>query len=205
MVMKPSSYRRSSFWCCVRPLRSSELDEALWHGRRVDNQTRNSLVYRTRQRVGADNLPLVDAEGLYRLGGGVTCDWHEFRAHAREGLAAGHAGLDQLHAALDLVRNLPFLGIAGADYAWAEHDIQRMISAIADVAHVLSELLLDAGDPLGAADAAATGLTAEQCSELLYSDAIAAAHTRGDADEADRLNARLEALLEDLDPDHARA
>ncbi|HZL04720.1 MAG TPA: hypothetical protein VFE45_04745, partial [Coriobacteriia bacterium] len=182
-----------------------ELDEALWHGRRVDNQTRNSLVYRTRQRVGADNLPLVDAEGLYRLGEGVTCDWHEFRAHAREGLAAGHAGLDQLHAALDLVRNRPFLGIAGADYTWAEHDIQQMISAIADVAHVLSQLLLGVGDPRGAADAATTGLSAEQCSEVLYSDAITAARARGDTEEAERLNTRLEALLEELDPDYARA
>jgi len=49
-----------------------ELDEALWYGERIDSQTRNSLVYRTRQRVGADVLPVVGADGIYRLGDMVT-------------------------------------------------------------------------------------------------------------------------------------
>ena len=180
-----------------------ELDEALWHGQRVDNQTRNSLVYRTRQRVGADNLPLADAAGLYRLGAGVTCDWHEFRALARQGLASGPDGVDALRAALNLVRNRPLLGIAGADYTWAEHDIQQMISAAADTAHIVSALLLETGDHRGALDAAIHGLLAEHISDLLHQDAIAAAQASGDSLEAHRLAARFEAMLEELDPEFA--
>jgi nucleoid-associated protein YgaU/DNA-binding SARP family transcriptional activator len=181
----------------------SELDEALWHGRRVDNQTRNSLVYRTRQRVGADALPLVNAEGLYRLGPDVTCDWEDFRTHAHEGLAAGHAGLDELRAAFDLVRNRPFLGIAGADYTWAEHDIQQMSSAIADVAHVLSQLLRESGDDRLALEVATKGLLVEPYAEALQADATRAAQAGGDTDEAERLDSRFAALLSELDPDFA--
>ena len=142
----------------------------MWHGRRVDNQTRNSLVYRTRQRVGADALPLVDAAGLYRLGASVTCDWHEFRALARQGLASCPDGVDALRAALNLVRNRPLLGIAGADYTWAEHDIQQMISATADTAHIVSRLFLESGDHREAIEAATSGLLVEPISELLQDE-----------------------------------
>jgi DNA-binding SARP family transcriptional activator len=182
-----------------------ELDEALWHGQRVDNQTRNSLVYRTRQRVGADNLPLVDADGHYRLGPDVICDWRTFQALARAGFAAGVDEVDHLWAALGVVRNRPFLGIDDAAYTWAERDIQQMISAIVDTAHVLSRVLLDANDDRGAAEAAAIGIGVEQCSELLYEDVIAAARAQGDLDEVSRLSARLHAVLEQLDPDYATA
>lgn len=182
-----------------------ELDEALWHGQRVDNQTRNSLVYRTRQRVGADALPLVDADGRYRLGPDVTCDWRTFQAFARAGLAAGVDKIDDLWAALGVVRNRPFLGIDDAAYTWAERDIQQMISAIVDTSHVLSRVLLDANDHRGAAEAAAIGIGVEQCSEVLYEDVIAAARAQGDLGEVSRLSARLNAVLEQLDPDYATA
>jgi hypothetical protein len=179
-----------------------ELDDVLWRGRRVENQTRNSLLYRTRQRVGIANLPPVDAKGYYMLGQGVVCDWTSFQALARRAFTVGIEGRDTLQEALQLLRDRPLCGLAGADYAWAENDTQEMISAIADAAHVLSAGLLALGDHQGALSAATRGLLAEPCSERLYEDAIRAARERGDAEEAERLRSRRRATLESLDPEY---
>lgn len=172
-----------------------ELDEALWYGERIDSQTRYSLVYRTRQRVGADVLPVVGADGIYRLGRAATTDWSDFQRHARRGLAAGLDGIDDLRSAMNLVRDRPLLGVRDADYAWAEHDVQHMISTITDVAHVLSRLLIEAGDARGGLEAATRGLNVDACSELLLDDALEAAASADDAMTADRLRARY---VEDL-------
>lgn len=174
-----------------------ELDEALWYGERIDSQTRNSLVYRTRQRVGADVLPVVGADGIYRLGDMVTTDWSDFQKHARRGLAAGLDGIDDLRSAMNLVRDRPLLGVRDADYAWAEHDVQHMISTIADVAHVLSRLMLELGDPRASLEAATKGLTVDASSELLLGDAFEAARFADDSFTAERLRARLLAAAED--------
>ncbi len=180
-----------------------ELDEALWHGQRIDNQTRNSLVYRTRQRVGADVLPIVGPDGIYRLGPTVACDWTAFQALAHRGLAAGPDGLDDLQAALDLVRDRPLLGIRDQDYTWAEYDIQHMISTIADVAHVAAQLQSARGAHRVAIEAATKGLLAEPVSEALQADRISAANAADDLAEARRLRARWENMLADLDPEFA--
>lgn len=180
-----------------------ELDEALWHGQRIDSQTRNSLVYRTRQRVGADVLPVVGADGIYRLGTGVTCDWAEFQVHARRGLTAGRRGVHELQAALDLVRDRPLLGVRDRDYTWAEYDIQHMISAVVDVADALTRTMLEAGDHRAALEVATRGLRADPSSDLLFSRAVEAARTGGDTLEVDHLTARLQELVQELDPDYA--
>lgn len=168
-----------------------ELDEALWYGARVDKQTRNSLVYRTRQRVGADVLPVVGTDGVYRLGATVTSDWWEFQRRARRGLAAGPDGVAELRAAIDLVRDRPLLGVRDSDYTWAEHDVQHMISTIADVAHVLVRVLLESGDPREALRVASKGLSVDGWSETLLEDALAAAKAADDAASMSRLRARL--------------
>ena len=178
-----------------------ELDEALWHGQRIDRQTRNSLVYRTRQRVGAEVLPVVGPDGIYRLAPSVACDWSEFQAFAHRGLAGGPEGVNDLQAALDLVRDRPLLGIRDRDYAWAEYDIQHMISTIADTAHLLSRLRSSAGEWSAALDTAAKGLRADTCSDVLTADAIEAASGLGNPDEVDRLAARLAAAVSDIDPE----
>ena len=180
-----------------------ELDEVLWRGRRVENQTRNSLLYRTRQRVGVAHLPPVDADGYYRLGQDVRCDWTSFKDLVRRGYTERAVAGDALQEALTLVRDRPLCGLACADYAWAESDIQEMVSAIVDAAHILSATLLAGGNHQGALSAATRGLRAEPCSEHLYDDAIRAARGRGDADEAERLTSRLRATLESLDPEYA--
>ncbi|QZN84912.1 LysM peptidoglycan-binding domain-containing protein [Cellulomonas sp. C5510] len=168
-----------------------ELDEALWYGERIDSQTRNSLVYRTRQRVGADVLPVVGADGIYRLGDMVTTDWADFQKHARQGLAAGIEGMDELRVAMNLVRDRPLLGVRDADYSWAEHDVQHMISTVVDIAHVLSRLLLGSGDVRGSLEAATRGLMVDACSSLLLDDALEAAEAGSDDATTDRLRRRL--------------
>lgn len=167
-----------------------ELDEALWYGERIDSQTRNSLVYRTRQRVGAEILPVVGADGIYRLGDAVTTDWSDFQRHARRGLAAGLDGIEDLRAAMHLVRDRPLLGVRDADYAWAEHDVQHMISTIVDVAHVLGRCLVESGDVRGGLEAAMRGLTVDACSEVLLDDALDAASAADDSTAAARLRVR---------------
>lgn len=178
-----------------------ELDEALWYGERIDSQTRNSLVYRTRQRVGADVLPVVGADGIYRLGDMVTTDWSEFQKHARRGLAAGLDGIDDLRSAMNLVRDRPLLGVRDADYAWAEHDVQHMISTIVDAAHVLSRILTESGDPRGGLEVASMGLAVDACSDLLLADALVAAEAASDATAAERLQRRLLDELGTFDPE----
>ena len=179
-----------------------ELDEVLWHGRRVDNQTRNSLVYRTRQRVGIENLPPVDEEGRYRLGSDVSCDWHDFLRLVNDGYVANGEGRHHLQAAIELIRDRPLCGLSGSEFAWAEHDVQEMTSAIVDAAHVFGSRLLAGGDNGRALSVATRGLLAEPCSEVLYDDAIHAARERGDTTTAERLESRLRTTLESLDAEY---
>ena len=183
-----------------------QIDEALWPGRRVSKNTRNPFVSRVRQWLGRTVegelfLPLVADGSEYRLRPEVTCDWHDFLRLARRGLSRGPDGVEDLASALELVRGRPFLGIDPATYTWAEGDIQEMISAIVDVAHVLSATRFSAGDYRGAEEAAAKGLRVDSCSELLYRDAIRAATERGDCQEAERLADRLRHEIALLDPD----
>lgn len=185
---------------------SHQVDEAMWPGRRVAKNTRNPFVSRVRQWLGRTPdgepyLPLVADGGEYRLRPEVTCDWHDFLHLARRGLSQGPDGVQDLAAALDLVRGRPFLGIDPATYTWAEADIQEMISSIIDVAHVLSTTRRELGDHRGAQEAAAKGLLVDPCSELLYQDAICAAAARGDQQEVERLAERLRHELAVVDPD----
>jgi LysM repeat protein/two-component SAPR family response regulator len=183
-----------------------EIDEALWPGRRVEKSTRNPFISRARQWLGKGPdgepyLPLVADGGSYRLRPEVSCDWHDFVRFSQLGLESGAPGATALSAALDLVRGRPFLGVDPATYTWAEADIQEMISAIVDVAHVLAEMRLEAGDFRGAQQAAARGMLAEPCSELLYRDSMKAAIAIGDLDELERLSRRLRAEITLIDPD----
>jgi len=182
-----------------------EIDEALWPGQRVTTQTRKQFVSRVRHWLGSTSddqpsLPLVAEEGDYRLHPDVGCDWHDFIRLARRGLARGADGAGDLGAAIALVRGRPFLGVDPAGYTWAEPDIQEMISAIVDVSHALSATRLAQRDYRAAQEAAAQGLLAESCSELLFRDALRAAAARGDTDEAARLADRLRTQIEQLDP-----
>ena len=183
-----------------------EIDEALWPGKRVEKGTRNPFISRARQWLGRSPegepyLPLVVDGGSYKLRPEVSCDWHDFVRFAKLGLDGGQDGAMALAAALDLVRGRPFLGVDPATYTWAEAEAQEMISAIVDVAHVLSAMRCEAGDYRRAQEAAARGLMAEPCSELLYRDAMRAAVAAGDREEVERLAARLRHEIALVDPE----
>lgn len=178
-----------------------ELDEVFWPGKRDVTGTRNTFVYRTRQLVGDDALPTIRRGEPLRVTDDVLTDWAIFQELTAAALATADERLRNLTAAMELVRGRPFLGIDDAHYGWAENDIQVMVSAIADTAHLLARIHHEAGRYAEAIQAATHGLLAEPLSTLLQRDAIDAADARGDQEESNRLRARFESRLAELDPD----
>ena len=177
------------------------VDEAMWPGARVVEDTRHALTTRGRRWLGkaqdgGEYLERFTTAKGYRLHPDVTCDWHDFLALSRKGMDAGHAGIDDLTAALALVRGRPFHGIDPRDYAWAEPDIQEMISTITDVALALAAIHHEAGNHSVAQAAAVTGLAAAPTNEILWDTAIRAARLRGDTLEEKRLRARRRAACD---------
>jgi len=78
--------------------------------------------------------------------------------------------------------------------------IAEMIAEVVDAAHILARIQLDAGR-LGPAKAATVaGLAADPCNEMLFRDAIEAAHRSGDTDEVNRLTVILRARIDEIDP-----
>lgn len=178
-----------------------ELDEVFWPGKRDVTGTRNTFVYRTRQLVGDDALPTIRRGEPLRVTDDVLTDWAIFQELTAAALATEDERLENLTAAMELVRGRPFLGIDDAHYGWAENDIQVMVSAIADTAHLLARIHHEAGRYAEAIQVATHGLLAEPLSTLLQRDAIDAADARGDHEESSRLRARFASRLAELDPD----
>jgi len=98
---------------------------------------------------------------------------------------AGRADPDEarrlLWDALKLVRGRPLDG-DGRGYEWAFADglVYEMEATVADAAHRLAELCLDAGDAEGAHWAVRQGLRASPGNEQLYRDQMRAADAAGD-------------------------
>lgn len=178
-----------------------ELDEVFWPGKRDVTGTRNTFVYRTRQLIGDDALPTIRRGEPLRVTDDVLTDWAIFQELTAAALTTDDERLENLTAAMELVRGRPFLGIDDAHYGWAENDIQVMVSAIADTAHLLARIHHEAGRYADAIQVATHGLLAEPLSTLLQRDAVDAAAARGDHEESSRLRAKFETRLADLDPD----
>lgn len=178
---------------------ASQIDEALWPGKRITAINRASFVSRTRQWLGYDTendpyLPLIGDAGRLTLATTVSCDWYDFLRHAHAGLHEHNP--DELTAALDLVRGRPFLGIEDHRYTWAEHDIQQMISTIVDVAVALATHHAGLGDHRDALRTTLHGLQVDQSAQALLTTGREAARACGDEAEAQRL-AHLQELLDD--------
>lgn len=186
------------------PATGPELDEILWGGERVDTRARASLIYRARQWFGRDHLPVVAEDGLYCLGDDVTCDWTDFQKFARRGFTAGADGSADLAAALSLVRDRPFLGIGGAEFIWAETEMQAMIGLIADTAHLLAEVQLRTGQNRAAVETAMIGIRAEPCSEVLHRDAVQALLADSDTARATEVADALYERVHKFDPECTR-
>ncbi|WP_351230091.1 LysM peptidoglycan-binding domain-containing protein [Streptomyces sp. NPDC002133] len=182
------------------------IDDALWPGRLVNKQMRNAVISRTRSWLAKDidgnaHLPRVQDTGdsRYRLGPAVTCDWTRFQRFARIGLARNNEDGDlALRRALALVRGRPFTGIDPQRYAWAEPIIQEMVSAVVDVAFILSTRCREADDISGALWAAHRGLLAAEESEMLHRQIFLAHHAVGDIDALREAAARLARINEQL-------
>ncbi|MFF2305990.1 LysM peptidoglycan-binding domain-containing protein [Streptomyces sp. NPDC058128] len=182
------------------------IDDALWPGRLVNKQMRNSVISRTRSWLGknADGdayFPRVQDTGdsRYRLSHTVTCDWHQFQILARTGLARYDEDGDlALRRALTIVRGRPFAAIDPRRYAWAEPAVQEMVSAITDVAYELSTRRREAADYAGALWAANQGLLAAEENELLHRQVFLAHHGAGDVEALRVAAARLTRINDGL-------
>ncbi|WP_042370569.1 LysM peptidoglycan-binding domain-containing protein [Streptacidiphilus neutrinimicus] len=127
---------------------------------------------------------------------GVRCDWHKFRKLAERGLLAGPAGVDDLEAALALVRARPF---AGSTAAWSMPDQQEMVSRIVDVAHTIARYRTATGHYTQARAAIAKGVDVEPAAEMLYRDWITLEAVCGSRAEVQRVISRLQGELRALD------
>jgi hypothetical protein len=180
----------------------SALDDAMWPGSRVTQNTRNTAISKLRRWFGRDAhgddyLPRVDSG--YRFHAGVTTDWDQWRALVGDDPTL--AGTPQLVAALELVRGQPFTGVNPRRYGWAEHLKQEMISAIVDAAHELAQRALRGGDAHLARKASTIGLQVEPGMELLWRDRIRAEHLAGNRAGIDDAIARMTAISADLGDD----
>jgi nucleoid-associated protein YgaU/DNA-binding SARP family transcriptional activator len=197
----PRAVELLTYLALHREATGPELDEVFWPGKRDVSGTRNTFIYRTRRLVGDDALPTVKRGGRVRVTDEVGTDWAIFRNLTARALDNDANRCRYLSEALALVRGRPFLGIDDAHYAWAENDIQQMIGAIADVAHLLARTHHGAGRYLEALEVATRGLQVEPFSALLQSDALSAAAARGDDVEYGHLRRRFDVALAEIDPD----
>lgn len=181
------------------------IDEVIGRGALVSTSSRNAFVSRTRGWLGTtpDGEPYLPRarDARYRLHDDVRCDWHHFLALAHRGLDRGEAGADDLRAALALVRARPFLGVAPGTYTWSDMIAQEMIATIADVAHALAVIDLQAARYTDVANDVACGLSVDACNDQLFHDAVEAALRRGDTAEVGRLDAEYRERMRRLDPD----
>ncbi|MGY3677341.1 LysM repeat protein/DNA-binding SARP family transcriptional activator [Streptomyces sp. TE33382] len=200
---KVESYRRNGLteiaaWLALHPGKSRhELDEAIWPGQRILSDTRNTAISKLRAWLGRDPLLAADDPsgaylptirgGVYTFNDQVTSDWKEFQAYYREGMHYSGTEADTALAnALSLVRGRPFSDINQSKYAWAEYDIQEMISAVVDVAHELATRRMAVRDYRAALAAASRGLVCDTMSELLYRDLFTVYSETGDRQGMER-------------------
>ncbi len=152
--------------------RPSELQSALWPGRRSNPQTCRQMISRARTWLGrADSgepylMMFAESEGRLRLREEVSSDWVDFQRLAEIGLSDSD-DTEHLAAALALVRGRPFGSLASRELPWADFHINEMICQITDVAHELALRHERAGRRAAARDAALRGLRTECESELL--------------------------------------
>ncbi|MFD5552198.1 hypothetical protein ACFWJQ_36380, partial [Streptomyces goshikiensis] len=162
----------------LRPGRTADaLCQAMDPANPWSTRTLHSRLSELRSAVGlhTDGQPLLPrpkAGAGYVFHPAVTSDWARFQALARQGLAAGPgAGIEDLEAAMALVRGKPF---GGRTLPWADPVVQDMLSRITDTAHALARWQTDSTRPdLDAArHTVHKGLEVEETSEVLYRDLL---------------------------------
>ena len=157
---------------------------------------------RARERRDAALPALVAATGgVYQLGPLVTTDLARFEARvAHASRCAPSVAIETLRSALELVRGKPFEGARGYEWAFSESLIANIEAKIADAAHQLATLYLDAGNPQEAIDAAMRGLVAAPADEILYRDRMLACDLAGNPAGVESVMDELCEVVEALEP-----
>ncbi|MFE9847125.1 LysM peptidoglycan-binding domain-containing protein [Streptomyces goshikiensis] len=148
---------------------------------------------------GQPLLPRPKAGAGYVFHPAVTSDWTQLQALASRGLAAGpRAGIEDLEAAMALVRGKPF---GGRTLPWADPVVQDMLSKITDTAHTLARWQTDGALPdLDAArHTVHKGLEIEETSEVLYRDLLTIEHAAGNDAAIRRTVARIQQMARTYD------
>jgi hypothetical protein len=160
------------------------LTGAIWP-RGVTPEVRDAALARVTGWLGADTFgrPFLKHadDGRLRLSKQVRLDWDAFRALVAQASAADGYAADCLATALELVRGQFLHGRGLARYTWlASDDLEYEVTAqVADTAHRLCQLRLQASDAAAAMDACRAGLRLAVNDELLWRDLLIAANATG--------------------------
>jgi hypothetical protein len=190
--------------------RREQIEDALWSGEPVNAVTSRGVVTGLRARLGtqADGSPwLSDTGGRpgtpYQLHPAVLFDWHLFtRLRERAARRAGTAdAATDLHAALQLVRGVPFDDAKDSTghrqtYTWLPESpigAGRIVPAISDVAHRLAQHHLTHADTAAVRWAVNQGWLADpyRGTDELWLDLMR-------AEKTDQHSAALHNLLDEL-------
>lgn len=161
------------------------IQAALWPERSPSPKTWRNRVWSARQALGAgpdgeSMLPHFEGR-VGRLGPGVRTDVEELvDALAASAELAPADAISVLRDALTLVRGRPFEEANGYEWAFADMHVTHAECVVADVAHRLVELALDAGDPGLALWATDRALRCCPANEPLSLDRMRAFHAAGD-------------------------
>jgi nucleoid-associated protein YgaU len=154
----------------------------------------------TNPRTGQPHLPKAEpgrdpgSPALYRLNG-VLCDLDLFRRLRARGQSRGAEGIEDLIAALRLVRGEPFTELRKDHWNWlldGDRWDHIITCSIVDVGHVVTTQALAAGDPALALWAAQVAYSAAPYDEVAQLDMVQAEKANGDDDAAEsRLRERV--------------
>lgn len=193
-----------------RATSAEQLAEQLSLNRRIQARTISQRLSRTRAWLGyaidgQPYLPIKTRGSAYALHPLVTTDWHELLELIGADITT--TPLTDLTAALELVRDRPFIGVPDRDIPWAEELRTEMTQTIADLAHVTaSRAMAERNYPVARA-AIAKGRRIDDVSQDLWADAIElellTGHTAKAHDLADELTTWADDADIDLDT-HAR-
>ena len=185
-----------------RATSAEQLAEQLSFNRRIQARTISQRLSRTRVWLGytpdgQPYLPIKTSRAPYALHPHVSTDWHELLALIGTDITTTPLG--DLTAALDLVRDRPFIDVADRDVAWAEELRTEMTQTIADLAHVTATRALAERNYPVARAAIAKGRRIDDVSQDLWADAIELELLTGHTAKAHDLADELTAWADDAD------
>lgn len=198
----------AAFLALNRGASRDSVHAAMWPGKPASGKSssnqRGRLTSQLRKWLGNDDngdlyLPMIGADG-YLLSEQVTTDAAIF--YELVGSNPTKATTARLKAAIDLVTGQPISGVRQRFYAWADSARQELIAAVGDACHELVARCIDAGDTATARTVAALAREVDPSIETYWRDALVASEAAGDLDDALRIAAQLEQLLDDIDPDY---